>query len=150
MGKPFSRKELLVRVRQLLLSRKKLWQQFLKQHTTKEIPEQFSRSDQEFILKLNQYIETNLSNELSLDQVSQAMHLSRTPLFRKLKALTGLSVTQYIRDYRLKRAFELLQESEHSVSEIITITGFNSPTYFYRSFKEKYGKAPLEIVKTAQ
>ncbi|MCB0845943.1 MAG: response regulator, partial [Bacteroidetes bacterium] len=46
LGKPFSRKELLVRVRQLLLSRKKLWQQFLKQHTTKEIPEQFSRSDQ--------------------------------------------------------------------------------------------------------
>ena len=148
LTKPFSRRELRVRIRKLLEQRRRLWEQFLRQTDTREMPDSLSDPDQEFIKKLNAYLETNLSNgELGVDDLVGEMNMSRTSLFKKMKHLTGFSVTQYIRDFRIRRAFELLMETNMTVSEVIFETGFNTPTYFYRTFRSKYGKSPKELIR---
>lgn len=100
----------------------------------------------DFLQQVNQIIETNLDNsDLNSALIEQQMAVSRTKLFRKMKDCTGMSITAYIRDYRITRAYEMLTTKKYTTSEIIYKVGFNSRSYFYRCFKEKYGANPTEL-----
>ena len=70
--------------------------------------------------------------------------MSRTQLYRKLKALVGQSANQFIRTYRLKRAAQLLQDSDMTVSEITYTVGFNDLQYFRDCFKKQFGVTPSD------
>ena len=70
------------------------------------------------------------------------MNLSRSQLYRKIKALTGMSTAIYMRFVRLQKAKELLGSSELSITEIAYRVGFNTPVYFSQSFKEVFGESP--------
>ena len=71
--------------------------------------------------------------------------MSRTQLHRKVKALTGQSASEFIRNYRLEYAYQLLQNNAGSVSEVAFQTGFSSASYFSKAFSAKFGQSPKEV-----
>jgi AraC-like DNA-binding protein len=112
------------------------------------IPSEFSTNkiDEEFLKRVIQYIETNIENtELTVDLLAQNMNLSRSQVYRKIKALTDLTANEFIRQIRLKKALQLLSEGNLNISEIAYSVGFSSQSYFTRSFKEYYGKSPSDL-----
>ena len=79
--------------------------------------------------------------------ISRELNLSESQLYRKLKAITDASTAVFIRKVRLQKAKTLLQNSEFTVSEVAYQTGFNSPGWFSRAFKEEFGYSPNETRK---
>lgn len=103
--------------------------------------------DKEFLQKAVDYIHNNLLNtQLSVESIAALFSVSRSQVYRKIKALTGQTVVEFIRSIRLKQALKLMEERKYNLSEIAYQTGFNSLSYFTRSFKDQYGKAPSEYV----
>ncbi|HLA58878.1 MAG TPA: ATP-binding protein, partial [Puia sp.] len=99
-----------------------------------------------FITRLYEVLDEHLDEELfGVDQLTAAINMSRSSLHRKLKTLTGMSTTEVVRNYRLKRASLLLKEG-YSSSDAAYKTGFGSPAYFTKSFREVYGVTPTEFV----
>lgn len=143
--KPFDKRELLVRLKKLLELRKRLQEKYRKGSlfTTKESK---TTLDDQFIQKINAIITENISDpELGIIQLCEAVHLSHTQVFRKLKALTGESPTGYIRKIRLEKAKELLESTALNVSEIAYRLGFTDPNYFSRAFSKAFGMPPSAV-----
>lgn len=108
----------------------------------------FSPADTQFLHQLNEAIAKNMANEqFGVTELAEAMSMSRSNLLRKVKKLTNLPVNQLIREARLKRAMELLQNSASNVSEVSHQVGFNSTSYFIKCFREFYGYPPGEAGK---
>lgn len=105
-----------------------------------------SSLDYRFIEKLTQLVEVNLENEqFGVKQLAKEMGLSRSQLHRKIQAYNGNSTSQFIREYRLKKAMGMLQNDVATASEIAYRVGFSSPTYFNTCFREYYGYPPGEV-----
>ncbi len=98
-----------------------------------------------FVQKLAAKIESNLGNDqFGVDSLAQAMGMSRSNLHRKLHKLLGVSTSQFIREYRLKKALEILRNEDVTASEVAYRVGFSSATYFNTSFHRFYGFTPGE------
>ena len=96
-----------------------------------------------FVDKFRQIIQTNLSDpELNVDRISNEMALSKAQLYRKIKALTGTSPTDILREARLKRADRYLQTTDKNIAEIAYEVGFSSPSYFTKCYREYFGHTP--------
>lgn len=148
--KPFDGPELIIRIQNLIEQRKQLREKFSRQVLTIQ-PDQISNPslEQEFITTVRKVIDENIDNELfGVAELANAVHLSRSQLHRKLKALTGQAPNELIRNYRLERAFQLLEQRSGNITEIAYQTGFSSPAYFTKCFSEKYGYPPTSV-KTA-
>jgi AraC-like DNA-binding protein len=105
-----------------------------------------SSMDERFLQKALQIIEKNINEPgFNSEKLCKEIGISRTHLYRRLKALTDQSATEFIRTIKLKRAAELLHQQTASVSEIAYKTGFNSLSYFSFRFKEEYGVVPSEF-----
>jgi signal transduction histidine kinase/DNA-binding response OmpR family regulator len=149
LAKPFHTKELLARIHNLILIREKLLEKF-HQKTPGQIQalpndERLPR-EKKFLEQLHQAIDRHLAEEeYSVAELSDDMAMSRMQLHRKVKALTGLPVSLYIRSIRLERGKRLLEEGLYNVSEVAYRVGFNSPAYFSTCFSEQYGHPPSEI-----
>ncbi|MEZ4963432.1 MAG: AraC family transcriptional regulator [Saprospiraceae bacterium] len=101
-----------------------------------------------FLQKVIRIVEANLADEdFGMHELCRAVNMSRSHLFRKLKAITGKSTTVFIRTLRLKKAKELLMTTDLNVSEVAYNVGFNNPKYFSRVFVEEFGVAPSEVRK---
>ena len=97
--------------------------------------------------KAIRFVEKNLTDEkLDIEMLANYLNLSQSTLYRKLKALTGKSATDFVRTIRLEYAARLLREGNHNIEEVSGMAGFNSHSYFSRSFKEHFGKTPSEYV----
>ena len=93
--------------------------------------------DEKLIAQAIEYVEKNIDrSELSVEELSRELGMSRVHLYKKLTAITGRSPVEFIRIIRLKRAAQMLRESQLNVSEIAYSVGFNNPKYFSRYFKE--------------
>ena len=104
--------------------------------------------DNDFIRKIKDIISGNITNEqFGVSELAARLGMSRSNLLRKVKKLTGLSVSQFIRQVRLEKAAELLQNKEMTVSEIAYQVGFGSPSYFIKCFHDHYGYPPGEAVR---
>lgn len=90
----------------------------------------------------------NDSNFNSSD-LAQKLGMSKAQTYRKIKALTGMSPNTMIREYRLRHSLKQLKQNEHTVAEIAYGLGFNSPTYFTRVFRKRYGLLPTSLMKLA-
>ena len=102
-------------------------------------------SDPKFIQRLRAILDANLGNEgFGVKELAREVGLSRSSLHRKVHAYNGNSTTQFIREYRLQKAMEMLLEGEETASEIAYMVGFSSPTYFNTCFKDYYGYPPGE------
>jgi TolB-like protein/AraC-like DNA-binding protein/Tfp pilus assembly protein PilF len=102
----------------------------------------------DFLSQITAIVEENISDEqFGVSELADAMHMSRSNLLRKVKKETKLSVSQLIRQVRLKRGMELLRTSSFNVSEVSHQVGFNSTSYFIKCFREQYGYPPGEVGK---
>ena len=101
--------------------------------------------DQQLIQNIEQYVIQNMSRgALSLEDMSAAMGMGRVPFFHKVKAITGKTPAELVRDLRLKQACKLLARTPMTVSEIAIDLGFMTTEKFIHHFKERYGILPLE------
>lgn len=108
------------------------------------------RRENEFLSKFLAAVDERLSNsDLSVEDIGDVMCLSRVQLYRKVKALTGKSPVEIIREERLKRGHQLLSDSSLTISEIAYRVGFSSPSYFTKCYKDLFGKSPTEIMRNA-
>jgi signal transduction histidine kinase/DNA-binding response OmpR family regulator/ligand-binding sensor domain-containing protein len=144
--KPFHKEELEVTLNNLIQIRTHL-QRYYSQltsdtETTFEINETLPLEN-EFILKLQQLIETHLSNsEFGVPELSDLSGISSMQVYRKLKSLTGKTPSQFIKSYRLNKAMDLLKKGQLTISEIAYEVGFSDPNYFSRSFHQEFGNPP--------
>jgi AraC-like DNA-binding protein len=101
-----------------------------------------------FAEQLNDAIREKMSNpNLKIDELGEQMGLGRVQLYRKVKAITGQSPVELLRQMRLQRAYALLTSTTKTISEIAFEVGFNTPGYFSKCFKEQYGKLPMDLRK---
>lgn len=104
-----------------------------------------STSQQEFLNRLSGLMEANLENEsFGVSELARYMGMSRSNLHRKVNSILNISASQYIREFRLEKAKELLQETSFTVSEITWKVGFGSISYFIKCFREHFGYTPGE------
>ncbi len=102
----------------------------------------------DFLNKITKIIEDNISNEqFGVSELAGAVGMSRSNLLRKVKNLTRLSVSQFIREVRLKYAMEKLKNTSSNVSEVAFQVGFSSTSYFIKCFRDYYGYPPGEVGK---
>lgn len=148
LAKPFNKRELFVRLRKMLELRQKLQERYQLLGYVLPNTNTHHKQEDEFIRKVNLLLESHLGEEdFGVLQLTHQLGLSRSQVFKKLKALTGKSIAQYIRQYRLHRAKQLLDSTELSISEVAFGVGFKDPAYFSRSFADLYGMAPSETRK---
>lgn len=108
----------------------------------------FNQHEKDFLSQLTRVVEENLSDEnFGVSELAEAINMSRSNLLRRLKKSTGLSVSLFIRQVRLRRAMELLIDSSQNVSEVSYAVGFSSTSYFIKCFREEYGFPPGEASK---
>ena len=151
LSSPFSPRELRAQVRNLLALRHHLRAAYTGgRDPTTEAPvgggaAPPSRS-QAFLERVVRAVEQHLDDsEFSVDVLSAEIALSRTQVHRKLKALTGQSISGFIRSTRLHRAYALLQAQVATVSEVAYQVGFSSPAHFSTSFSRQFGHAPSQV-----
>lgn len=143
--KPFNREELNIRVTKLIEHREILRQKFSNKSTLKPVDLNISSLDKQFLNKLIEFIEAEISNEqISLLDLSTALGMSRSQMHRKLKALTGESPGDFLRRFRLQRAAQLLKTSQLNVSEIAFMVGFRSHSHFSQAFRRYYKISPSD------
>ncbi|MBN1949837.1 MAG: response regulator [Bacteroidales bacterium] len=148
ISKPFNINILKARMQNLIKSRDDLRERFQKELVIKPTEVVLGSTDEKFIHKAIKLVEENMSNPAyDIDTFSRDMAMSQSTLYRKLKALTGQSTNNFIKDLRLNRAATLLAQNEISVSEIATMVGFDDPAYFSKSFKQKHKLSPSEYSK---
>jgi signal transduction histidine kinase/AraC-like DNA-binding protein len=146
LTKPFNPTFLLESLRTLLRNRDQSREHFRRQlsvDTATVVPQ---RGDQKFLADLTAIMEAHLDEPgLGVDDIAQRLGLSRTQLYRKVKALLGTGVTDYLQSLRLTKARQLLLQVGTTVAEVAYQTGFSSPTYFATAFKAKYQVSPTEF-----
>lgn len=88
-------------------------------------------------------IENNLDNaEFGVDDLAHEIGMSRPVMYRKIKALTGMSIVEFVRHIKLHKADRLLRSGKYNVSEVMYMIGFNSMSYFSKAFKKEFGYLP--------
>lgn len=155
LTKPFSADVLVAQIASLLANRQKLKKAFAteKQHASenREQEEKLSTPDKMFMDTLRQAILKNMSNtKLKMDDLGADMGISRVQLYRKVKAMTGMSPVELLKEMRLQRAMKLLKATDKTVAEVAYEVGFGTPGYFSSCFKKQYGKYPTDIKEDAK
>ena len=141
--KPFNTKILMARIRNLIELRRQLQQKMKRQMMLQPAEISVSSIDEEFIKELQGAIEKNLADpEFNVEELGKKLYMSRASLYRKIQALTGESPNHFIRNYRLKRAAQLLKENFGNVTEVAFEVGFSSSAYFTKCFKEQFQQLP--------
>ncbi len=146
--KPFNSKRLIVEVRRLIDNRRKLKELFSNEFSIN--PElAITSTETEFLNRLKYVLDKHITDpDFKSESFSNLLSVSRTQLHRKLKSLYGLSTSEFIRSQRLKLSQKLLKESDATIAEIGYQVGFNSSSYFIKSFKEVYNMTPNEFQNT--
>ncbi|PTN09094.1 signal transduction histidine kinase [Mangrovibacterium marinum] len=147
ISKPFDFRILESRIDNLINSREQLRQTYQSMIGLNPEKIEVSSLDEKFIKKALQVVEENIPNAgFSVEDLSREVGMSRVSLYKKLMSLTKKSPVEFIRIIRLKRAADLLENSQFSVSEVAYQVGFNSPRYFSRYFKDYYNELPSEYI----
>ena len=144
LSKPFDPQELKLQMSNLLEIRKSL--QSRRKTLDKETPKAELTKEDAFVLKLRSAIEENLGDDsFGVLQLQRAVGLSRSHLHNKIKALTGLSTTNYIRMVRLQEAKKMFEaNTDLNVSEVAYAVGFSNPNYFSSSYTKEFGVNPSQ------
>ncbi|WP_316811342.1 two-component regulator propeller domain-containing protein [Pedobacter heparinus] len=143
--KPFNLKYLEARVWNLLESRRKLREKFSRNMTLQPLNIAVSSLDEKFLEKAIKYVEVHMAKDtLGVEELSREVGMSKTTLYRKLKALTNQNTNEFIRTIRLNRAAQLLLQQKLNVSEVAYYVGFNDQDYFRKCFKEQFGTTPKD------
>ncbi|RPE00005.1 response regulator [Aureibaculum marinum] len=148
MAKPFDLNLLKQKLAQLIKSRQLIFDKYFGAISGANNSVDTTSIDKKFIQKLLNYINDNIGDSnLSVEELASELNLSRSQLYRKIKALTGQTVNEFIRKTRLERAKQILEKGSASVSEACFSVGFSSPSYFSKCFKAHFGMLPTEVEK---
>lgn len=149
VNKPFKTDILKTQLKRLITSRKILFDKYSSGTNTFTTPAHTSSLDKEFIAKVLKYINENIQDsQLGVESLAEELFLSRSQLYRKIKALTGQTANEFIRKVRLLKAKELIESGYDSIGEIGFKVGFSSPSYFSKCFKAEFGVLPTEVAKS--
>jgi DNA-binding response OmpR family regulator/anti-sigma regulatory factor (Ser/Thr protein kinase) len=146
--KPFDINLLTANVRSLISNRNKI-----KERITMNLPfdltsEKIHPLDKELLEKINEVVEVNYENpDFDSNEFSRKVYMNRSLFFKKMKAVTGQTPSEYIRAYRMKRAVEFMIKDRVPVSEVNYKVGISSRSYFTKCFKELYGSSPSDFIK---
>ena len=144
--KPFNADILKVRVDKLIETRAQLRQRFNEQPILTEALEVTS-VEAEFMQRLKEVLDTHIVDpEFTSDAFSKYMLMSRTQLHRKLKAIVGMTTSEFIRSQRMLLARDILKKQDISISEAAYLVGFNSISYFIKCFKKSYNETPSQFI----
>ncbi|MCB0586418.1 MAG: helix-turn-helix domain-containing protein, partial [Phaeodactylibacter sp.] len=146
LTKPFDVRELNVRMANLVEQRRCLRERFSGGFKLQPDKVSLNSMDERFLQSIKEQVEANIGNEFyTVEELARAVGFSRSQLHRKLKALTDKSPNQLIREFRLARAKELLEQKAGSVSEIAYQVGYSNLSYFSKSYKDAFGVSPSEV-----
>jgi signal transduction histidine kinase/ligand-binding sensor domain-containing protein/CheY-like chemotaxis protein len=144
--KPFEMEHLICRVENLISSRRKLRETFSKRFDLDIEKMNLNSLDKKFLEDIIQLVEENIDDyDFGADQVVGKMPMSRAQVYRKLKSLTNLSVSDFIQKIRLYRAAKSIMMGDKSFSEISYLVGFKDPSYFTKCFKKQFECLPSEF-----
>jgi signal transduction histidine kinase/DNA-binding response OmpR family regulator len=148
--KPFDPNYLSVRIKKLIETRKKLkiqYQNNIAAIGQSENLDNITTVDQKFLSKLQRILQEHYTNpEFSVEDLSHEIGLSRIHLYRKMKALTDFSPSEYIGKFRLHKAKQILEQQRGNISGVAMDVGFTSPAYFSKKFREEFGKTPSAFI----
>lgn len=148
--KPFNEEILKHKIKSILNQRDKIRDNLKKSIYSLTPIEELNSQDDKLFQKIIEIINRNIENEcFCVEDLSKTLELNRTQLYRKVKAMTDLSVSDFIRSIKLKRAAELLLSKKFNVSEVAFMTGFKSQPNFTRAFTTHFGKSPTEFVHSS-
>ncbi|WP_304067130.1 hybrid sensor histidine kinase/response regulator transcription factor [Pedobacter glucosidilyticus] len=143
--KPFNLKYLEMRMWNLLESRIKLKEKYIKKVDMQPAQLAITSPDEKFLEKAIKFIEENITEPtLSVEELSKEVGMSKTTLYRKLKALTNQNTNEFIRSVRLNIAAQMLAQKKFNVNEVAYHTGFSNLDYFRKCFKEQFGVNPKD------
>ena len=145
LSKPFSTTELRVRVKNLIEQRKKLALKYRARINTPNPVNYEPSLDEKFLQKAKGIVEKNIGDaSFGVEKMADEIHLSRAQLFRKLKAIAGISPNEFINDIRLEKAAALIQAKADILTQISYSVGYNEQSYFAKRFRKKFGVSPRE------
>jgi signal transduction histidine kinase/DNA-binding response OmpR family regulator/ligand-binding sensor domain-containing protein len=148
INKPFNEEILKVKIKNVLVFRENLKLNYLNQLKIEPSDITASSRDKDFIEKAIRVVEESISNsDFDIKTFASKMAVSPSTMLRKMKAITGESSDKFIRTLRLKRAAQLLQSSQLTVTEICYEVGFSSQKHFSATFKKQFGLSPSEYKK---
>ena len=146
--KPFNMEILKSHIKQLISSRQILFNKYFNVLNNDQLTNT-TTLDKQFITNILNYINENISNSnLGVEHLAEELLLSRSKLYRKIKALTGDTATEFIRKVKLEKAKNLIETTDLTVSEICYQVGFSSPSYFTKCFKNHFNILPKEMKST--
>ncbi|OIN57374.1 hybrid sensor histidine kinase/response regulator transcription factor [Arsenicibacter rosenii] len=147
LTKPFSLQVLGLHVRNLLATREKMRQRYSREITLQPQEIQVSTVDEQFLKKAMHAIEQNLDNPaFDVDMLANEVGMSRTVLYKKVKALTDMSVNDFVKSVRLQKATQLLRQKQLTIYEVAYAVGFSDRKYFSKEFKKQYGMTPSDYI----
>lgn len=150
--KPFQIDYVKIKIIRLLEERRQLQKKFMKTMQAGGTPTvdsdiEFLDSDKLFLNKFIAQLEVSyIKSDVSIEKISERLGVSRVHLYRKIKEISGFTPVDYLRNFRLAKAVDLLGQRRYSISEIAYKTGFSSPAYFSKCFKDIFGMTPTEFV----
>ncbi len=148
LTKPFDKDELLAKLNSLMELRKRIQEHFGVGELLTPDKVSLTSMDVQFMEKLKELISNEIDNhDFSVEQLAERVFLSRSQLFRKVKAITNLTPNEYIRNFRLHRAMDMLQQQSATVAEVAYEVGFQTPSYFSKCFQEQFGISPRAVSK---
>lgn len=147
--KPFPIKYLIAQISNLLETKKRNRDIFLKKPFLPIQQMGMNKTDEDFLSKISEIIKEYLTeSDFSVERLSNIANMSRSSLHRKVKGLTGITPNEFIRLVRLKIAAELIYENKYQIREICYLVGINSPSYFAKLFYKQFGVAPKDFQKS--
>jgi len=145
LTKPFSLSILRQSLTSLLFNREKLRYYYTNNIYRVEPESKFGFQEQDFISRMNDIIMASMDDpKFSVEELADKLNVSRVQLYRKVKAILGISISDHINNIKLERAAEMLRGGERNISEVAYALGFSSPNYFSTAFKSKFGISPKE------
>ena len=151
IAKPFSLNLLETKIRNIINTRRRLKE--LYKNSIDVVPDKIAyfHKDQEFLSKAAAFVEEHIAEpDFSVESLAELMCMSRSNLHLKFKAITGDSISEFIKKIRFRKAVELLESGKYNVTEVSMMTGFSTPSYFTKVFKKKFDCLPTEYKKRLQ
>jgi signal transduction histidine kinase/ligand-binding sensor domain-containing protein/DNA-binding response OmpR family regulator len=151
MPKPFNIEVLAKQVRMLIESRARLRHKYCQQLVLEPTDITITSTDERFIKQLMEVTDSHIADpEFDVARLVDAMSMSHTVILRKVKALTSMSLVDFIKEQRLKKAALILQKGKISIAEVGYMVGFSDPKYFSKCFIKEFGKTPTEYCNEFQ
>ncbi len=146
--KPFDLQHLYLTIKNLITQRKRIQHKYYHGNSIESREVSNKPADQQFLDRIIAEIEKNLTDySFDVEKLCENIRLSQPQTYRKIKALTDLSITEFIRNIRLRKAAELMATGNKSISEVAYEVGFSDPNYFSKCFVKVYGQTPSEFLK---